>query len=65
MSYPEEERRAVAEQARNATNKKSLVSLAFAYNMYDVMRLQLEELQRIGNTMESILDIINSEQKNQ
>lgn len=65
MAYSEEDRKNVLERSENKENKRQCVNLAFAYSMYDIMRLQLEELHRIGDTMESILSIIQQEQKNQ
>lgn len=65
MSYTENERNKVLEQSKKFDNKLIGVNLAFAYNLYDIMRLQLEELHRIGNAMESIYKIINQEQQNQ
>lgn len=62
MSYTESERNKVIEQSEKFDNKLAGVNLAFAYNLYDIMRLQLEELHRIANTMESILETINLEQ---
>lgn len=60
-NYSDEDRKKVIEQSKEFKNHMQGVSQAFAYNMYDVMRLQLEELHRIGDTMESMLNVIQNE----
>lgn len=65
MPYSEEDRKEVIKQAQSFENQMKGMNMAFAYNMYDIMRLQLEELHRIGDTMESILQTIRSAQQNQ
>lgn len=64
MSYNPEERESVLFEASKKENEFRTMNIAFAYHMYDIMRLQLEELHRIANSMESI-KVILQEQQNQ
>lgn len=61
-TYPPKDREEVIRKSKEIENQMRTVNLGFAYNMYDIMRLQLEELNRIGNTMELIFKAINQEQ---
>ena len=61
ISYPN--RDYVLEQSASAVNQMKNMNLAFGYSLYDVSRLQLEELHRIANAMESILAIIQKREQ--
>ena len=65
MAYTEAERTQVLAKANNKENEFRGVSAAFAYHLYDIMRLQLEELHRLANAVESIAVNLHGEQQNQ
>ena len=54
MAYSNEEREKVLSEASKKENEFRGMNIAFAYHMYDIMRLQLEELHRLANAVESI-----------
>lgn len=58
MAYTEADRKNVLEEANKKENEFRTMNMAFAYNLYDIMRLQLEELHRMANAMESINSIL-------
>lgn len=62
MGYSDNDRNEILAQSKSEINRMQTVNLGFAYNMYDIMRLQLEELHHIRNAMESMLEIIQKEQ---
>ncbi len=65
MSYSSEEREKVLNEASKKENDFRGMNISFAYHMYDIMRLQLEELHRIADSMESIKTNLLKEQQNQ
>jgi hypothetical protein len=60
FSYSDEQRKEVLEMAENPKNNLIGVPLSLAYHMYDIMRVQTEELHLLRKEMESIHEIIQN-----
>jgi hypothetical protein len=56
--YQDDQRQKVLKMAKNPENNLKTVPLSFAYYMYDIMRVQTEELHLLRKEVESIRDII-------
>lgn len=56
--YPDHDRKAVLQRAGSQKYQERYVDMAFAYSVYDVMRLQLECLGKIEEMMEGMCDVV-------
>ena len=64
MSYLQKDREKIINQSKQEHNKNVPLNMALGYNLYDIMRLQLEELHCINETMKLLVEVIQKEQKN-
>lgn len=65
MAYSQKAREQVLKNINDVSYQNRNINLSFGYVMYDLMRLQLEELHRIANAMESLAENFNQVQQNQ
>lgn len=65
MFYDEKHRKEIEETIAKTGNHIKSASESSVLLIYDILALQMNELQRLNSTMESILSIIQLEIQNQ
>lgn len=62
--YLNEEREKILKMAKDERNSLIPINLSLGYSLYDLLRVELEELHRIGDAVESIRNAIQQEEQN-